>query len=761
MLAAEAGDRGMADVFLSYKREDEARAAKLAAALGQAGLDVWWDRDIPPSAPWEATIEHNLAAAKAVIVCWSPAAVASENVRSEARVARQDGRLIQIFLKLCEPPLFFGERQGIDFTKWRGDADDPRIASLAETVRKVAAGERVEGDERPKRRRFDMRAIAAAALLILLALGAGWWFLRPLNPAGPQTLAVLPFRALQPADASLVDAIWDDTRGAISRNPNLRVLGRQSVEALAAKHLEPADYRRKVGADYLLDGSVEHVGDQVQMKLSLIRTADGAEVWSDRLGGKFGDVFTFQQHVANEVEGRIRGRLAPGGGAVARNIATSAEVYALYGEARTKLLQRRGPSYRDAVALLKKAVATDPNYAPAWADLAEVVFMRGEGTIEQVRAEANDDIRRAITLAPNLAHAYAVRGFIQASAPEAEGDLRKAIALDPNDYEARMWLGNWFGSQNRTREALAAHSQAVEIEPLWFNSMFNKMDDLARLNDRRGLFAELHRAESMGDPYLTLRAREHAAFLTGQIAAEAQAEFEIRRRFPDKARMIDIAETLLRLGLVDETRRFLDMPESEVAPYKGTPFSPQELHKRYPDPVEFWQADDEPYVDGRLLPKHGRLAEYVGYYKRAFRNADDFYSAVAWGDWGQFADLASNVAANLHAAGENALAQQVVDKDEFIIAPRLRNGAAYRELGWRLAQLRAVEGRDDEAIAALRRVIDHGWLPDGVYFASDIADEPCFAHLANRADFQAIRQRILTHIEQERRALGPVNRLLS
>jgi len=106
----------MADVFLSYKREDAAKVRKVAAALREAGLTVWWDEDIPPSAPWEATIEKALGDAKAVIVCWSPDAVASENVRSEARVAREDGRFIQVFLKPCTSPLFFGERQGVELS---------------------------------------------------------------------------------------------------------------------------------------------------------------------------------------------------------------------------------------------------------------------------------------------------------------------------------------------------------------------------------------------------------------------------------------------------------------------------------------------------------------------------------------------------------------------------------------------------------------------------------------------------------------------
>ena len=74
----------MSDVFVSYKREDTVRVSKLVAALRSAGLEVWWDQDIEPSEPWEATIDRALREAKAVIVCWSPDAVASENVRAEA-----------------------------------------------------------------------------------------------------------------------------------------------------------------------------------------------------------------------------------------------------------------------------------------------------------------------------------------------------------------------------------------------------------------------------------------------------------------------------------------------------------------------------------------------------------------------------------------------------------------------------------------------------------------------------------------------------
>ena len=120
----------MSDVFISYKRENLAAVNRQVEALRAEGVSVWWDQDIPPNAPWEATIEGELAAARLVVVAWSPASVASENVKAEARWARQQGRLLQVFVEACEPPLFFGERQGVDLKHWSANAEGlPRRGS--------------------------------------------------------------------------------------------------------------------------------------------------------------------------------------------------------------------------------------------------------------------------------------------------------------------------------------------------------------------------------------------------------------------------------------------------------------------------------------------------------------------------------------------------------------------------------------------------------------------------------------------------------
>lgn len=748
----------MADVFLSYKREDAAKVRKLVDVLRKDGIHVWWDEDIPPSAPWEKTIEQELTNAKTVVVCWSPDSIKSENVRSEARIAREDGRLIQVFVKPCSPPLFFGERQGVDLSTWRGRADDPRIGSIVESIRAVTGEQQKTVASNPAGRRwFEYRVHAAIAAFLLVAGSfAGWWLLSPAKAQGPATLAVLPFRALNPVDASLVDAIWDDTRGAIGRNPNLRVLGRQSIQPLAEKHVDPAVYRRKLGAEYLLDGSVEHIGDQVRMKLSLTRTTDGTEVWSDELGGKLDDVFAFQTRIANEVEGRIRGRVAPGGGATEQNIATTGEAYAKYAAARAKIRLRDRDNCRAGAVLLRQALSIDPNYAPAWAELGVATLFghEPEARIAVVRAEAVADLRRALTLAPNLAYAHAALAMVQNLPPESEADLRKALALDPGNADAWTWLGNLYAFQNRTDEALTAHSRAVEIEPLWWTAVGNKISGLVIMNDKAGLDAELRRIQRLQDPVLMAKARWRIASLTNRPSDEIAILLRLRSEHPEEAGFVDqrIAPSLLELGFVEEAVRAKGLPLGRAAEFRGIPASKRALDEEFKNPRDFWNESETSWRYSRLLPNSGRLAEWLARYRSAFKSPDDFVGSFEDRQQGLIA-IAPAVAANLRAAGDGAEADAILRRVEPTVIAYFRNGPDQVDWLHTLATYRAADGRGDEAVGLLSRAVAGGWLPGEPV---DISQEPEFAPLVNRADFQMVRKRILTRLEEERRKVSAV-----
>jgi hypothetical protein len=124
----------MADVFLSYAREDSARAEQVARGLEQAGLDVFWDNEIPPGTTWADYIEQKLTQCKALIVLWSADSTKSQWVREEARMGRDKGVLIPVMIDNSTPPFGFGEVQAANLAAWNGEADHPGWRRFVDAV---------------------------------------------------------------------------------------------------------------------------------------------------------------------------------------------------------------------------------------------------------------------------------------------------------------------------------------------------------------------------------------------------------------------------------------------------------------------------------------------------------------------------------------------------------------------------------------------------------------------------------------------------
>lgn len=124
----------MADVFLSYAREDVERARQVAQGLEQAGLDVFWDNEIPPGTTWADYIEQKLTQCKALIVLWSEHSTKSQWVREEARMGRDKGVLIPVMIDASAPPFGFGEVQSANLSGWNGDATDPNWRRFVDAV---------------------------------------------------------------------------------------------------------------------------------------------------------------------------------------------------------------------------------------------------------------------------------------------------------------------------------------------------------------------------------------------------------------------------------------------------------------------------------------------------------------------------------------------------------------------------------------------------------------------------------------------------
>lgn len=159
------------DIFLSYKREDERIAARLAKALEAEGFSVWWDRSLLPAESWREQIQAALDAAPVTIVIWTreSAGPNGDFVRDEAGQAKARGRLVPVMMEKTRLPLGFGELQAIDLVGWKGDRSSPFFKDLV-----AAAQARRDGTPPPKPKgplRRTMRR-ASAGIVSLASLGA-------------------------------------------------------------------------------------------------------------------------------------------------------------------------------------------------------------------------------------------------------------------------------------------------------------------------------------------------------------------------------------------------------------------------------------------------------------------------------------------------------------------------------------------------------------------------------------------------------------
>src|SRR5215475_4396141 len=130
----------MADIFLSYAREDRARAEQVAHGLQAAGLNVFWDTEIPPGQTWADYIESKLTQCNALIVLWSEHSTKSQWVREEARMGRDKGVLIPVMIDASAPPFGFGELQAADLADWQGARDHANWRRFADAVANFAKG---------------------------------------------------------------------------------------------------------------------------------------------------------------------------------------------------------------------------------------------------------------------------------------------------------------------------------------------------------------------------------------------------------------------------------------------------------------------------------------------------------------------------------------------------------------------------------------------------------------------------------------------
>jgi TolB-like protein/DNA-binding winged helix-turn-helix (wHTH) protein len=323
---------------------------------------------------------------------------------------------------------------------------------------------------RPQKR--HPRMVLWLATAIMGALGLAILFVWRGQPAAPiSSIAILPFDNLSaPAfNDAFSDGLTDEIAASISHVDGVRVAGRRSAYVFKGKHDDLRDIGSRLNVEAVVEGSVQRVGDRTHVAVQLNRTRDGFTIWSQTYDGTTADWIQIESQIATSIAGALARKISPKDAPAAHD----PEAHALYLEARYQWNQRNFPAELKSVDLMQQAIARDPNYALAWAGLADSLIAIGD--VEEVDPaaylpRARDAALKALQLDPSLAEAHAALGMVACHYdydwPTAEREYKKAFELNPNYASAHQYYALGLMAHGRFAEAEAQLDTARRLDPL-------------------------------------------------------------------------------------------------------------------------------------------------------------------------------------------------------------------------------------------------------------------------------------------------------
>jgi TolB-like protein/DNA-binding winged helix-turn-helix (wHTH) protein/Tfp pilus assembly protein PilF len=424
----------------------------------------------------------------------------------------------------------------------------PPVAALA-TRPDPTGGTRINPAARPVLDRRVRRPLLTAAAIggLVCVVGFVAWRAKPRPPPEPtvHSLAVLPLQDISP-DASqeyLVDGITEEVITNLAQALPLRVISRTSVMQYKRTNKPISEIAHELGVDTIVEGSVARSGNRIAVTVQLIDATADRHLWAQKYERRLEDIFSVEDELSQAIASQVHSTLTARQLALPRPGQVDPAVYELYLLGRYHWNKRLPADFVKAETYFQQAIARDPNYAPAYAGLADVYAMAPSYSlvsIESSAAKAIAEANRALALNDGLAEAHATLGLVHLAKlsewTRSEAEFRRALEIDPNYANAHHWLAYdlWFFGHKD--EALAEISQARQLDPL---SAVTNADEghflyAARRFDqaRFRLQRAIELAPEFGQPHATLAL---VAWETGHSAdavREAQAALKLD---PDNA----------------------------------------------------------------------------------------------------------------------------------------------------------------------------------------------------------------------------------
>ena len=360
-------------------------------------------------------------------------------------------------------------------------------------------------------------------------------------PARRHLLAVLPFEDLSFGEeryAHLAGGFTEDTIARLGQvaPDRLSVLGRISTASLRQSGHDSASVARELGADYFVEASFRAEAGRLRVVAKLIESRSQRQVWSESYDAEPTRILAFQDFVSRTIATRISVHLNDGVAAsLLRRQSTNGAAFELYTRGRHLWHGHSRATNEAAIRHYREALTLDPDYALAWAGLAETLALApvtADVAPSLVCEEASHAAARGVATGPHLAETWTARGFIrfwlERDWTGAEQDFRRAIAIDPNYGFAQRMLGVVLSHGGLHAEARQAIQRACELDPLY--AMHHALASQIALHARDYVAAAEHarHATVVGPEFwighhMLAQARERLGDYEGMFAASATA----------------------------------------------------------------------------------------------------------------------------------------------------------------------------------------------------------------------------------------------
>jgi TolB-like protein/DNA-binding winged helix-turn-helix (wHTH) protein/Tfp pilus assembly protein PilF len=321
--------------------------------------------------------------------------------------------------------------------------------------------------------------VLAAAFLLILYFGGGRRWFSSRRAAGPiRSIAILPFDNYSgdPEQQYFTDGMTEALTAEMGKIHGLRVPSRTSVMLYQREKKPLQQIAHELNVEALVEGSVMRSGDRVGLTVQLLDGARDQHLWGETYERNSSDVIALEHELARTIAEKLKLNLTAGDQLRLNSQSkVNPEAYAAYLHGRFYWYKRTVEDFHRSIQYYEQAIAQDPNYAPAYAGLADAYALLGSSPNDalppnEAMPKAKAAAQKALQLDDGLAEAHASLAYVSMvydwDWSTAEKEFHRAIDLNPNYATAHEWYAEFLAARGRGAEALEEMKRARDADPL-------------------------------------------------------------------------------------------------------------------------------------------------------------------------------------------------------------------------------------------------------------------------------------------------------